>query len=121
MSQAKKHKTHNENSNEIKEDDAKHNNIQIIITPPPSTTTTATANTSSSPSLKRHLPTTTASSSLDHWSVDSWRGRPIDQQPEYEDQEGLKKALQKIQSLPPLVHFQEIDHLKNKLADVIEI
>jgi 3-deoxy-7-phosphoheptulonate synthase len=39
------------------------------------------------------------------------------QQPEYSDLGKLKKALDKVHALPPLVHFKEVDSLKSHLAD----
>jgi 3-deoxy-7-phosphoheptulonate synthase len=46
--------------------------------------------------------------------------KPIKQQPEYKDQEALKKALTKVSQLPPLVHVKEIEALKERLAAAAE-
>ena len=52
------------------------------------------------------------------WSKDSWRNFPIKQQPEYENQELLKKTEQNLAHFPPLVTVDEIERLKNELAMV---
>ena len=49
------------------------------------------------------------------WRPDSWRERPIQQQPEYEDPEELAAALAKVGKLP-IVHQMEIEKLKSYLA-----
>lgn len=54
--------------------------------------------------------------SAPEWSVHSWKQFPIQQQPEYKDQKLLQECITKIQSLPPLVHPNEIDSLKRQLA-----
>lgn len=54
------------------------------------------------------------------WSPTSWRKLPIKQQPEYKDQVALEKSLQKVRSLPPLVHMKEIETLKARLAAAAE-
>lgn len=51
-----------------------------------------------------------------NWSPDSWRHRPIKQQPEYESQQALDEVLEKIRELPPLVFHGEVDALKLRLA-----
>jgi len=50
------------------------------------------------------------------WSPSTWQTREILQQPEYSNNEALAAALRKVHSLPPVVHYQEVDELKNKLA-----
>ncbi len=52
------------------------------------------------------------------WTKDSWRSLPIKQQPTYSNPELLTKIEQKISAYPPLVTFDEIDDLKNQLANV---
>lgn len=54
------------------------------------------------------------------WSPDSWRGRPIHQQPEYKDAEKLRAALDKVRALPPIVHALEVDSLRVQLAEAQE-
>ena len=53
------------------------------------------------------------------WTIDSWRTKPIQQQPEYDDQSALQSALTQIRSLPPLVHPNEIKTLKAQLAEAV--
>jgi len=50
------------------------------------------------------------------WTPYSWKGLPIKQQPEYEDPVALKRALAKVEKLPPIVHQMEIEKLKSYLA-----
>jgi 3-deoxy-7-phosphoheptulonate synthase len=50
------------------------------------------------------------------WSPHSWQGLPIEQQPNYKDQENLGKILKKISEYPPLVFAGEIEILKKQLA-----
>ena len=52
------------------------------------------------------------------WSIDSWRKFPIQQQPSYPNQEELLDVENKIASYPPLVTFDEIDSLRQELAQV---
>ncbi len=54
------------------------------------------------------------------WTKDSWRGKPILQQPTYKDQNLLKKVEQKLSKYPPLVFAEEVESLKRSLADVTE-
>lgn len=49
------------------------------------------------------------------WSKDSWKNFPIKQQPVYPDESALKRALAKLEKLPPLVFAGEVRHLKSKL------
>jgi len=51
------------------------------------------------------------------WTPSSWRSLPIKQQPKYADQNALESALNKVRSLPPLVHSKEIEALKKHIAD----
>ena len=50
------------------------------------------------------------------WAPDSWRSKPIKQQPAYEDEAAVAQALSAVQSLPPLVAHGEIDALRRRLA-----
>ena len=50
------------------------------------------------------------------WTPDSWRARPIKQQPNYPDTAAVTRAEQKLTNLPPLVSFDEIRQLKKELA-----
>ena len=57
------------------------------------------------------------------WSVDSWRTRPISQQPEYsnptyKDRASVDTALETLRRLPPLVHHAEVDELRHQLSEV---
>jgi 3-deoxy-7-phosphoheptulonate synthase len=54
------------------------------------------------------------------WSVDSWRGLPIKQQPDYQDKKALKAAETALSGLPPLVTAAETIQLKQQLAQVAE-
>lgn len=57
-------------------------------------------------------------SSADNWSPSSWTSKPIKQDVKYEDQAAFSKAIQKLETLPPLVTPQEIVKLKNSLREV---
>ena len=52
------------------------------------------------------------------WRPDSWRSRPIRQQPEYPDAAELAAVEARLQQLPPLVFAGEIRALKKELARV---
>lgn len=54
------------------------------------------------------------------WTPDSWRARPIRQQPTYEDPAALERAVQQVRALPPLVHAGEVDRLRAQLAEAAE-
>src|SRR5215470_15021693 len=51
------------------------------------------------------------------WSPESWRLRPILQQPEYADPAALDRVLAELRLLPPLVTSWEVVMLRNQLAD----
>ena len=51
------------------------------------------------------------------WTPDSWRGRPILQQPEYPDAAALERTLDELRRLPPLVTSWEILDLREQLAE----
>ncbi|KAJ5550838.1 hypothetical protein N7461_005536 [Penicillium sp. DV-2018c] len=52
------------------------------------------------------------------WSPSSWMQKPIKQDVIYENVQGLKDSLEKLQKLPPLVTPQEIITLKKNLRNV---
>jgi 3-deoxy-7-phosphoheptulonate synthase len=51
------------------------------------------------------------------WTPSSWRALPALQQPRYEDPEALAHALAQLRELPPLVVADEIDELREQLAE----
>lgn len=55
-----------------------------------------------------------------HWHPGSWRGLPIQQQPQYEDTAALDSVLQQIRQAPPLVFSGEVLRLKQLLAEAGE-
>jgi len=52
------------------------------------------------------------------WRMDSWRGKPILQVPEYPDQAVLEEVERNLRNFPPLVFIKEVRDLKEKLASV---
>ena len=66
-----------------------------------------------SASSKNSVSTTNAS-----WTPDSWRARPIQQQPNYGDANALAEVEVKLAHLPSLVTPEEVRSLKAELADV---
>lgn len=52
------------------------------------------------------------------WSIDSWRNFPIKQQPNYNDNEALKKVEDELGRRTTLVHPHEIRELKKSLSKV---
>jgi 3-deoxy-7-phosphoheptulonate synthase len=54
------------------------------------------------------------------WSPDSWRTKPIQQAPKYEDQTKLKEIENRLAQYPPLVFAGEARSLQAKLAKVSE-
>jgi 3-deoxy-7-phosphoheptulonate synthase len=57
---------------------------------------------------------------MSHWNPQSWREKPIKQQPTYEDQEHLKRIEAELATFPPLVFAGEVRNLKSQLKDVVE-
>jgi 3-deoxy-7-phosphoheptulonate synthase len=57
---------------------------------------------------------------MSSWNLDSWRDKPILQQPTYMDQALLKKVEKKLSVYPPLVFAEEVRSLKKQLADVTD-
>jgi 3-deoxy-7-phosphoheptulonate synthase len=54
------------------------------------------------------------------WRLDSWRGKPILQVPEYPDQAALEEVERNLRNYPPLVFIKEVRSLKEKLAGVAQ-
>jgi 3-deoxy-7-phosphoheptulonate synthase len=54
------------------------------------------------------------------WLPGGWRTFPVSQQPQYEDEEHLRRALRQIGSYPPLVFVGEVDKLKSQIADAAQ-
>ncbi len=52
------------------------------------------------------------------WTPDSWRLRPIAQQPAWRDEDALERALKQLAALPPLVFAGEARSLTAALGDV---
>jgi 3-deoxy-7-phosphoheptulonate synthase len=50
------------------------------------------------------------------WSPDSWRAKPIRQQPRYADAAAVAGSLAQVKALPPLVDAGEVDMLRSHLA-----
>jgi len=50
------------------------------------------------------------------WTPDSWRERPAEQQPVYRDPAALRRAVDALAELPPLVTSWEVEALKDQLA-----
>ncbi len=51
------------------------------------------------------------------WTPRSWEGKPCTQQPIYSDGNALRRTLDEIAALPPLVTSYEIEALKSQLAE----
>lgn len=51
------------------------------------------------------------------WELDSWRTKPIKQQPAYPDAGAVNSVESTLRSLPPLVSPEEIRQLKSELAN----
>jgi 3-deoxy-7-phosphoheptulonate synthase len=57
---------------------------------------------------------------VSQWQPDSWRAKPILQQPSYEDKQQLSAVEQKLKSYPPLVFAAETRELFRQLGTVAE-
>eukprot|EP00798_Chlamydomonas_sp_ICE-L_P028923 gene28923-32116_t len=57
-----------------------------------------------------------ASKASKDWSPTSWRSKPILQQPTYPDKAELKKVLDEINRMPPLIFAGECRNLQDRLA-----
>ena len=55
---------------------------------------------------------------MNQWNVDSWRGMPVLQLPEYPSQAHLQQVEKQLQALPPLVFAGEVRSLRERLAEV---
>ncbi|WP_438863070.1 class II 3-deoxy-7-phosphoheptulonate synthase [Neptunicella sp.] len=55
---------------------------------------------------------------MSQWQPDSWRQKPILQQPQYEDAQQLQEVEQRLHSYPPVVFAAEARQLFIQLADV---
>lgn len=55
-----------------------------------------------------------------HWHLRSWQNAIQKQQPDYPDQAALDKVLARLSELPPLVTPEEVDLLKQQLAEAAE-
>ncbi len=54
------------------------------------------------------------------WNIDSWREKPIRQQPDYTDKETLSRVERELAGLPPLVSPSEARALKRELAQAAQ-
>ncbi len=54
------------------------------------------------------------------WSPGSWRGRPIQQVPDYPDPEALARVEETLENYPPLVFAGEARRLRSQLAKVAD-
>ncbi len=55
---------------------------------------------------------------MSSWKLDSWRNKPILQQPVYKDRELLKDVEKRLGKYPPLVFAEEVRSLKSQFAEV---
>ena len=55
---------------------------------------------------------------MSQWSIDSWRKKPILQQPSYQDKSLVQEVERKLATYPPLVFAQETRQLYKQLGDV---
>jgi len=55
---------------------------------------------------------------MSDWSIDSWRNKPILQQPTYDDAAEVADVEAKLASYPPLVFAAETRDLLGQLANV---
>lgn len=57
---------------------------------------------------------------MSQWSIDSWRNKPILQQPSYQDQGLLNDVEKKLSTYPPLVFAEETRQLHKQLGEVAQ-
>ena len=57
---------------------------------------------------------------MNNWQPDSWRNKPILQQPEYDDKAELAQVEKTLSSYPPLVFAAEARELRRQLGQVCE-
>src|ERR1039457_4001430 len=55
---------------------------------------------------------------MECWSPASWRGKPVEQMPEYADQAALAEVERQLAGFPPLVFAGEARKLKRALGKV---
>ena len=55
-----------------------------------------------------------------HWTPDSWRSKPIIQQPTYPDAQALAQVEQTLAGYPPLVFAGEARELRKQFAEVTQ-
>lgn len=55
---------------------------------------------------------------MSQWSIDSWRNKPILQQPNYQDKALVSEVEKKLASYPPLVFAEETRQLYKQLGEV---
>lgn len=55
---------------------------------------------------------------MENWSPESWKNKPILQQPEYPDSAAVTKVENELAQMPPLVFAGEVRSLQKQLADV---
>jgi 3-deoxy-7-phosphoheptulonate synthase len=55
-----------------------------------------------------------------NWSLESWRGKPARQLPDYPDKQTLAEAERQLAGYPPLVFAGEARRLRGQLGDVAE-
>src|ERR1700732_5290691 len=54
----------------------------------------------------------------ERWTPDTWRTKPVEQQPDYPDKAALTRAEATLAAMPPLVFAGEARRLKAQLARV---
>ncbi|MCH7694242.1 MAG: 3-deoxy-7-phosphoheptulonate synthase, partial [Proteobacteria bacterium] len=54
------------------------------------------------------------------WTPDTWRGKPIEQVPEYPDGDALARVEEQLRRYPPLVFAGEARRLKARLAQAAD-
>ncbi|MGH8731513.1 MAG: 3-deoxy-7-phosphoheptulonate synthase, partial [Burkholderiales bacterium] len=57
---------------------------------------------------------------MEPWSPASWRGKPIEQVPEYSDKAALAEVERQLAGFPPLVFAGEARKLKRMLGKVAD-
>ncbi|MDE7447495.1 MAG: 3-deoxy-7-phosphoheptulonate synthase, partial [Helicobacter sp.] len=56
---------------------------------------------------------------MNQWTPQTWRNKPIKQQPIYQNIQALQEVEKKLRGYPPLVFAGEARSLKKRLADVV--
>jgi 3-deoxy-7-phosphoheptulonate synthase len=70
--------------------------------------------------LPSSSPVNASASRAQAWSPDSWRERPAAQAATYADEARLRRVVESIRALPPLVTSYEIENLRTELAEAQE-